>query len=525
VTGEGFIAEIKARFTVGVGFEPASGEVSVDCEPAVLPELCEWLFQTKGCRFDGLVVEDCAERLQLVYLFSGGDGETRCVQVRTSAPAAVPCLPSISAVVHAADWHEREAEDLFGLVFEGHPRLGDFILHDDRWQEGVEPMRHGFEPMSALEMRKPDEQWRPRRIVEAPGAFIMPIGPVFAGEAESAHFQLETIGEEIIRAYPRLFFKYRGVEKRAEGRPFDEVLLLAERFSGTTAFSHALAYCMAVEGIAGVDVPARARFLRIFFAELERLRSHVGTIEAVCRSTGLVVAASQAAILEEEILRLSGALAGHRYLFGLAIPGGLSLDCDDKALRATVQRAKALIRKLEELERLLTTTSSFLDRIEEVGVVTKTQARQYGLVGPPARAAGIRCDIRRGMPYSGYDRVEFEIPREEEGDGYARLRVLFAEAAQAVRIMDQAARSLPQGAISVRCEPAPGVAVQAVEAPRGAAWHWVRLDGIGSVRRYRIITPSFANWHGFHLAAEGFAFQDFPIILATFGLSVAENDR
>ncbi len=123
----------------------------------------------------------------------------------------------MSARVHAADWHEREAEDMFGLVFEGHPRLGDFILHDDVWQEGVEPMRRAFDPERAIAERRPRENWRPRRVVEAPGVFVMPVGPVFSGEAESVNFQLETIGEEIIRAFPRLFFKYRAVEKMAEG--------------------------------------------------------------------------------------------------------------------------------------------------------------------------------------------------------------------------------------------------------------------------------------------------------------------
>lgn len=509
---------------IETGSNPVCNTIDLSCRPELTPEVCDWLFNQHGYHFAGLIVEEKANQWDLSYLFAG-KGEMGLVQVRSNAPSETHLFHSVSRLVHAADWHEREAEDLFGLVFKGHPRLGDFILHDDAWQEGVEPMRNGFDPAVVLANRKPRHDWRPRRIVNAPGAFVMPIGPVFSGEAESVHFQLETIGEEILRVFPRLFFKYRGVEKTAEGRQVFDALLLAERFAGTAAFSHALAFCLAVEQIGDVEAPERAQVLRVFFAELERLRNHLGTIEGICNSTGLVVAANQAAILEEEALRIAGALTGHRYLFGLAVPGGLSCDFDDQACREAVIKAGEIARRLDGLETLLIDTSSFLDRIEEVGIITRKQARDYGLAGPVARGSGYDNDLRRLQPYSGYDGFDFETPGEREGDGYARLRVFFAEARQSVRIMGQAVRALSDGPIVAPCEVIPGAAVAGVETPRGAAWHWVRIAEGGKLARYRLITPSFANWHGLHLAAEAFTFQDFPIILATFGLSVAENDR
>ena len=135
-------------------------------------------------------------------------------------------------------------------------------------------------------------------------------------------------------------------------------------------------------------------------------------------------------------------------------------------------------------------------------------------------------DLRKLRPYAAYNDVEFAVPVEHEGDGYARLRVFFREAEQSASIIRQVLAMLPEG--QVRREDAKrraGVALAAVEAPSGAAFHWVRLREDGAVARYRITPPSFANWHGFHLAAENFAFQDFPIILASFGLSNAESDR
>jgi formate hydrogenlyase subunit 5 len=496
----------------------------VECSPEILPELTRWLFADLGCRFAGLIVEEGKTEWELRYGFYG-QREEGFIQVLVCRPLTGRTFPSISEHVHAADWHEREAEDLFGLVFEGHPRLGDFILHDDAWPEGVEPMRHQFDGRQPVAPRAARPDWRPRRIVEAPGAFAMPIGPVFAALTESVHFQLETVGEDVIRAIPRLFYKYRGIEKIAEGRSLTDALLLAERFCGTSAFAHGFAFCRAVETIAGVEIPARAQTLRIFVAELERFRHHVTAIEGICESTALTVAASQTAILEEELLRASCALTGHRYLFGLLVPGGLTRDLDTRACRQTLTAAQEILKRLQQIEKMLQFSSSFLDRLEEVGIVPTEEARHHGLVGPVARASGLVRDLRKTLPYCGYETTTFDVPTEQEGDGYARLRILFAEAAQSVRIMEQAAAALAEGPVSVPCEPKPGAALGWVEAARGAAFHWVRIGDDGAVRRYRIMPPSFANWHGFHLGAENFAFQDFPIILATFDLSVAENDR
>ena len=260
-------------------FDAERSRREVTCERAVLADLCRCVFQEWGFGFAGLIVEEGAAEWQLRYVFYG-DREAGWVHVLGNAVLAENVFPSIAveARIYAADWHEREAEDLFGVHFEGHPRLGDFILHDDAWQEGVEPMRRGFDAQTAMRHRRPDEDWRPLRIVEEPGAFVMPIGPKFSGVTESVHFLLETVGEDVIRSSTRLFYKWRAIEKLAEGKTVDEVLLLAERFAATTAFAHGLAFCQAVETISGAKVPARARALRVFLAELQRLRQHTRAI-------------------------------------------------------------------------------------------------------------------------------------------------------------------------------------------------------------------------------------------------------
>jgi formate hydrogenlyase subunit 5 len=500
------------------------GVCELTCEASAVVQMCDWLANTLSYQFAGLVVEEQRSQWELRYLFSD-ERDAGWVHVVVHQPLPETTFPSVAGPIFAIDRHEREAEDLFGLVFAGHPKLGDFVLHDDRWQEGLAPMRHGFDGLKPVADREPNLNWRPRRIVEEPGAFVMPIGPIYGGVTESVHFLLETVGEDAIRAIPRLFYQYRGIEKMAEGRSVDDGLLLAERFAARTAFAHAWAYCRAAETIAQADVPPRAQMLRVLLAELERLRHHVEAIQEICESTALAVASNQAAILEEELLRLSGAFTGHRYLFGLTTLGGLTRDFDDRACRDVVDRAQHIARRLGELEDMLSNSSSFLDRIEDVGIVATAEAIRLGLVGPVARASNISRDLRKGQPYCAYGALSFDVPSEREGDGYARLRVLFAEARQSVRLIEQAASALPDGPVRVpELRRADGAALGWTEAPRGPTFHWLRVEG-SRIARYHAVTPSFANWHGFHAAAENIAFQDFPIILATFDLSVAENDR
>lgn len=520
-------AEIEKRF--GPAVSPSSEDGSTTASflvrhPPALTSLCEFLFKEAGCSFGGLIVEELDE-WNLRYVFMNPScGWIHCI-LRVALDKRT--VPSISVPVNAADWYEREAEDLFGFVFEDHPRLGDFVLHDQVWQEGITPMRKAFDAEQMHFEKRPQEDWRPTLVVQDPGAFAMPIGPVYeGGVGESVHFLLETVGEDVIRAVPRLFYNYRAVEKIAEGKSVSDVLLLAERFSAKSAFAHSLGYCQAVEKAVHLEIPRRASRLRVALCELERLRHHAGVIEGICHSTALAVSEAHSAIVEEQLLRASGRFSGHRYLFGLNTPGGLRRDFDTAALSDLLRAVDDASAQLQRLEERLRYSSSFLDRLEDVGVVSLGSARHLNLLGPVGRASGLRRDVRRVCPYSGYEQYRFDVPYEEEGDGYARLRVLFSEARQSAALIHQAVESMEPGEVSVPAgEMMAAAALGWVEAPIGAAGHWVRLGRGGKVERYRILSPSFRNWMGLHIAAENFAFQDFPIILATFGLSATECDR
>jgi Ni,Fe-hydrogenase III large subunit/Ni,Fe-hydrogenase III component G len=520
-------ADVGARFKTAISVcQNRGADISIVVRRAsALPALCKFLFWEAGCSFGGLIVEEKREEWQLLYVFLlPGTG---WIHVLLQLPIECSTVPSISPQVHAADWYEREAEDLFGLHFEEHPRLGDFILHDQVWQEGLAPMRRAFDPRQSRLERRPNQEWKPTLVVKDPGAFAMPVGPVYEGGlGESVHFLLETVGEDVIRAAPRLFYKYRAVEKIAEGKTVFDGVLLAERFAAKSAFAHSLAYCQAVEKATHLDVPLRASRLRVALSELERLRHHAGAIEGICQSTALNVSEAQAAIIEEQLLRASCCFTGHRYLFGLNAPGGLRRDFDETACRNLLRAVDQAVTQLRRLEDRLRYTSSFLDRLEDAGVVITEAARDLDLVGPVGRASGLANDLRSVCPYAGYREYAFEVACEKEGDGYARLRVLFSEAQQSTRLIHQAIEALQPGAVCAEVKRmVPGPTMGWVEAPIGAAVHWLRLDEDGRIDRYRILSPSFRNWLGLHVAVENFAFQDFPIILATFGLSATECDR
>ncbi|HUA09022.1 MAG TPA: NADH-quinone oxidoreductase subunit C [Candidatus Acidoferrales bacterium] len=448
-------------------------------------------------RIGTIVAQESAHALDVRYVLYATE-HPGWAELRVAVDPVERTLPSLTNVAIAADWFEREIEDLFSIRFLDHPRLGDFVRHDDR---------------------------RPKRVLEEDGAFMMTVGPVYAGEAESALFLLETVGEDVVRAVPRLFFKYRAIEKIAEGRSAQDVLLLAERCSGTSAIGNGLAYCHAMEAALDVRVPRRACVLRAFFAELERLRHHMTSIREICASTALTVAESQAIWIEEQLLRISGILAGHRYLFGVLAIGGLMHDYERDELRTALAAAQELEHDVVALRAALETSSSFLDRIEQVGIVSERAAQTFEIVGPFARASGVAADMRVVQPYGAYADVGFEVPTEKDGDGYARLRVLFSEMTQSLRIMRSLLDGLPDGPVAAEVHTRAGSGMGWSEAPRGASVQWVALDDDGAIVRYRLTPPSFRNWHGFHVATENFAFQDFPIVLATLDLSVAENDR
>jgi len=477
--------------------------------------------------------ETDARDLKVRYVFEPGVGQasplpdtfvTLCVPV----DPARPVVPSISVVVPAANWHEREAHDLFGIVFEGHPDPRPLVVHDG-WPEGAYPLRKAFDGSQRLAV-EPAEEF-PHLVAEGEGVLEVPVGPIHAGIIEPGHFRFSTFGESVLHLEPRLFYTHRGLEKRAEGMPVHDALLVAERLCGVCSVSHALGFCEAVEQIAGVEVPGRARVIRTIALELERLYNHVGDIGNIGAGASYHYGASVGARMKEALQQVGELCTGHRFLRGLVTPGGVQADLGSDLAHAIEQAIGSTATELESLAARIEDNPSFVDRLDDIGILPRQAAIDLGVTGVGARASGIDRDARRDHPHAAYASVsapEVRVQTEADGDVHARLSVRVAEARESMRLCKVLLASLPSGPHLTRVPellPPGRVGLSAVESPRGATVCWLRTDSAGRVDRYHVRSASFANWPAVPIAALSALIPDFPLVNKSFELCYACTDR
>jgi len=495
-----------------------------------LPAAARLLVREEGTAFADLFAVDDRDRsgrfqIHLIWAF---DPSAAWLDLIADVDPTHPEYPSLAPTLPAVGWYEREIRDELGIEPRDHP-LPRRLRRPADWPPETYLLRRDLDwstTIPRIPARAEDEL--PPLAVAPEGVVDYPLGPVRSGVVESGHYTLRTVGEEIVDCRLQLFYKHRGVEKRAEGLSILHAPLVAERISGTSAFAHSLALCQAIEMACGAVVPKRAQFLRTLFAELERLYNHIGYQADLCQATGLGVGQAQWEILKERLLRLNATVAGHRYLFGLNVPGGLSRDLIPPVF-GTIRRALHDLRTdLDVLEPMLLGSASHLDRLEGTGILRSADARAYGAVGPIGRASNIDRDLRRDHPYAAYDAVDFAVPIVETGDALARFQVRLTETRESIRIAEQVIDTIPGGPIRAEISlPAAGATGFGwAESSRGASLHWVAIGPDGTITRYRARPASFANWQAFPLAVPGHnILTDFPVIEQSFGLSFAGADR
>jgi Ni,Fe-hydrogenase III large subunit/Ni,Fe-hydrogenase III component G len=448
-----------------------------------------------------------------------------CLRLSARIDQDAARFPSIAARHPAANWFEREVMDFFGLVPDGHPNPSRVALHDD-WPEGAWPLRKDFsgdEPVARVA-----GDFHPFRPVTGEGVFQLPVGPVHAGVIEPGHFRFGVAGEPVLYLQLRLFYVHKGIEKRFERLPWRHGLRLAESISGDTSVGHALAYAHAVERLAGIDVPPRARALRVVLLELERLYNHIADIGALATDVAFSVPASRAQAMREALVRLQERLFGSRLLRGAVTLGGVSRDLDPRYRDEAIDHLRILEREFGALVTTLIDAGTFTDRVDGTGVLPADAARALGIVGLAARASGIDGDLRRDLPHDGYAEVRFEVPVEEGGDVRARLMVRAREVLQSASILRQILHALPETPLAAAMPgalPPTASALGWVEAWRGPVVHWVATDERGAIGRVKVTDPSFLNWPGLAHAVPGNIVPDFPVINKSFNLSYSGNDR
>ncbi len=442
------------------------------------------------------------------------------LEVTAEVPERDPTFPSIATLCYPASRYEREIFDLFGLRAEGHPDPRPLVRHGF-WPEAYHPLRKDAAPPADF---KDAGQPFPFRQVEGEGIFEIPVGPVHAGVIEPGHFRFSVDGETIINMKTRLYYTHKGTEKLFEGRSPEDGVALAERISGDTSVGHPLAYCQAIETLAGVAVPPRALFQRVVLLELERLYNHVADFGAIANDAGFAVAHAHALRIRESLLRLNKRLTGHRLLRGVLVPGGLSVDLT--ADTAFLRGVESALSDFEEVVTLCRANSMLLDRLRGAGLLTQKTASDHGVLGYVARACGIDRDARRDHPFAAYDRLKFKVALRDAGDVQARTEIRVDEARESLSLIRQVVEAMPGGDLRTPLGPLPAweSAFGLVEGWRGAILHWVRADDASRLDRVKVKDPSFVNWRPLTFALLKNIVPDFPLCNKSFNLSYSGND-
>lgn len=435
-------------------------------------------------------------------------------------PKDVPRYPSVSARVPAAHWYERYAMDMFGIVAEGHPDPRR-LVHHENVPEGTRPLRKDFAWDAKLAHANVPY---PMHRVEGEGVYEIPVGPIHAGIIEPGHFRFNVAGERIITLEGKLFFTHKGVEKLLEGKTPEEALPLIERLSGDSAASNALAFCQAVEAIAGCRVPERADAIRSLVCELERLTMHVHDLANVAgNGTGYTVMAAQGFRVKERLVRLSSAILGNRFWRGAIVPGGATDAVGADALKKIAAVTSDAHKEMRDLVDLCLSSDGERERLETTGVLSKAGALALGAVGLPARASGIERDTRLTHPYAAYAKHKPALVTEQAGDVHARFVARGRELDESARLVAELVATMPSGPARAECRASDGFALGAVESWRGELLCALRMKA-GRIDRCAPRDPSFCNWPLFGEIGPGNIVPDFPLCNKSLNLSYSGTD-
>jgi len=520
------IEELAQRF----GGQPESPSGSAHEGYLRLPDadirpLEQYLRSEFGARLVTVFAEDrlAAEGVFFNYYVFERHGYAPYLIVRAPIPGDDPRFPSLAAELPAVNWQEREIHDWFGLTAVGHPNPRRVALHDN-WPD-VHPLRKEFPLETQLPAFEGERHiYRPTM---GEGVLQIPVGPVHAGIIEPGHFNFSVAGEPILYLQLRLFYTHKGTEKLFESLPLAKAVFLAESISGDSAFSHATAFCQAVERAGNIAVPARALLMRTILLELERIANHVGDIGAICNDVAFVVANAHAGRLREMLLGVCEELTGNRFMRGMACIGGVRRGwsaAQHVILRGAVWEFR---RDFDDLTHLIRGSDSTRDRFERTGVLKPSIARNLGIVGVAGRASGVDLDVRRDHPYAAYGGIPFRVPVYEGGDVWDRMRVRIDEVHESLGLIDGALASGLEGEFRVPVPPIPPgrCAMGVVEGWRGEILHWIRTGTGNRLERCRIKDPSLNNWPALVEAVQGNIIADFPVINKSFNLSYSGTDR
>ena len=468
-----------------------------------------------GYRVAMMAGHEDPDQFRIVYVLVRAGDDRRC-EVVLRTPRDRPEIPSLASQDYAVGRFEREIRDLYGITPVGHPLPYRLVRHG-HWPRGWHPMRQDADPKPTFDE---DVGSFPFLEVEGDGVYEIPVGPVHAGLIEPGHFRFSVVGETILRMKARLWFVYRGIEKLFEGRHPADCIELTERISGDTAVGHTLAFAIAVEEAAGIEVAEEDRIIRALLLELERIHNHVADLGALANDVGFGIVNTHAQRLRETMLRLNKATTGHRLLRGAVTIGGARLAAlPDLDVVATVAR------EVEELRAITLGNSTVRDRFTGTAVLSREAALSLGTLGYVARASGVDIDARKDHPFIDLGEP-FEVVLETGGDVASRYLVRARELAVSASLIASLVQRLRggSGTGTARTPSGVGSGLGLVEGWRGTVAHRVELDDTGRLSRAKVVDPSFFNWPALPVALTDTIVPDFPLANKSFNQSYAGND-
>lgn len=383
---------------------------------------------------------------------------------------------------------------------------------------------------------------------------LLNMGPQHPSTHGVLRLLLELDGEVIVNCIPDIGFLHTGIEKNMEAKTFQKAEVMTDRLDYMNTMGNNLAYCMAVEKLVDLDVPPRAQALRVILVELQRIASHLVWLG----TSGLDLAAMSMFLYcfreREQILDIFELVSGQRMMTTYIRPGGVWRDVPVEFETAVRDFLKIFPKRIDEYERLLTKNPLFIDRMVDIGYLSKETALSYGVTGPMLRASGVDWDLRKVRPYMGYEQYDFNVPVRTEGDTYARYLVRIDELRETLKIIEQALNKLPMGPvrsdnrkfvppprseIGVSMEalihhfklwtegfPAPDADIYcAIESPRGELGVLLAGDGGPKPRRVHMRTPSFDNLAVLSEMVKGLLVADLVAVLASTDIVLGDIDR
>ena len=358
---------------------------------------------------------------------------------------------------------------------------------------------------------------------------VLNMGPQHPSTHGVLRVVLKLDGEKVLGAECVIGYLHRGVEKIGENRTYAMFAPYVDRMDYVAAVSNGLGYCLAAEKLLNVEAPPRAQVVRVILTELNRIASHLLWLGTHALDVGAITPLFYVMREREEILNIFEAYCGARLTTHAFRLGGLQYEVYEGMERQAKAFCKMLLPRVDEYEELLTENRIWKERLTNVGILTAEQCKQYGVTGPMLRAAGVKWDLRKAQPYSGYEKYDFEIPTRWNGDTYDRYIVRIQEMRQSVRIIEQAVEGIPEGPIMAKVgkviKPPVGEAYVSIEAPKGELGYFMVSDGSTQPYRLRVRPPSFVNLQALDCMARGALIADIVAIIGTIDIVLGEIDR